>query len=234
MKSISRNKEQLMTDYKFSAKKRERSAKECRRKGYIPAVLYGKKVDNINLELETIEFVRVFREAGTSNLIDIKLEDGKTVKTLIQDIQRHSMTGNISHIDFYKVDMKEKIKTEIPLEFVGENDLIIQQEGTLITNKDAVEVECLPSDLVDHIDVNIATITDWDSNIKVEDIQVPTGIEILDDTEEVVALIQPPRSEEELAALDEEVVEDLEAIEVENAGDTPAEEEETSKEDKKA
>ncbi len=222
-----------MTDYKFSAKIRQKPARESRRNGFIPAVLYGKKATNTNLELEAIEFARVFREAGTSNLIDLKLEDGKTVKTLIQDIQRHPMTGNIVHIDFFKVDMKEKIKTEIPLEFVGENDLIIQQEGTLLTNKDAVEVECLPADLVDHINVDISTITDWDSNIKIEDLRVPSGIEILDDAEEVVALIQPPRSEEELAALDEEVVEDVEAIEVENAGEAPAEGEETAKDDKK-
>ena len=221
-----------MTDYKFSAKIRKRPSKESRKNGFIPAVLYGRGYENQNLELEAIEFARLFRDAGTSNLIELKLDNGKNIKTLLQDIQKNPATGKIEHIDLFKVDMKEKIKTEIPLEFIGENDLIIQQEGTLITNKDAVEVECLPADLVDHITVDITAINDWDDNIKVADLCLPNGIEVLDDIEEVIVLIQQPRSEEELAALDEEVVEDVDAVAVEK-GTENEEGEEVTKEDKK-
>lgn len=221
-----------MTDYKFSAQIRKRPSKESRKNGFIPAILYGKGYENQNLELEAIEFARLFRDAGTSNLIELKLDNGKNVKTLLQDIQKNPATGKIEHIDLFKVDMKEKIKTEIPLEFVGENDLIIQQEGTLITNKDAVEVECLPADLVDHINVDISAISDWDDNIKVADLRLPNGLEVLEDSEEVIVLIQQPRSEEELAALNEEVVEDVDAVEVENAGDTTDEAANDKKEEK--
>ena len=131
---------------------------------------------------------------------------------------------------FRSVDMKEKIKTEIPLEFIGETILVVDQEGSLIVNKDALEVECLPSDLVDHIDVDISSLTDFDQNIKVSDIIVPTTIEILDEPEEVVALVQPPRSEEEMEALEEAVVEDVEAVEVEQGKEEEAIEGEESKE----
>jgi len=221
-----------MTDFKFKAQKRDKAAKELRRNGLIPAVIYGKKFENIGLELDSHEFLLLFRDAGSSNLVDLNI-DGKSVKTLIHDVQHHPMTNAIIHVDFLKIDMKEKIRTEIPLEFVGETSLVIDQEGSLITSKDAVEVECLPADLVDHINVDISTLTSFDMNIKVADLRVPAGMEILDDPEEVVALVQPPRSEEELEALDEEVVEDVEAIEVENAGEAPAEGEEAAKEDKK-
>lgn len=220
-----------MTDFKIKAQKRQHTARQSRKNGMVPAVIYGKKFNNEQLELDQIEFSRLFRDAGSSNLVDL-LMDGKSVKTLIHEIQKDPYKNTIIHVDFLKIDMKEKIRTEIPLEFVGETDLMIQQEGSLITNKDSVEVECLPSDLVDHINVDISVLTDFDMNIKVEDLRVPAGIEILDDSEEVIALVQPPRSEEELAELDEEVVEDVEAIEVENAGEAPAEGEESSEEKK--
>lgn len=222
-----------MTDFKFKADKRNQKAAPLRRSGLIPAIIYGKKYENTPLQVDLKDFTHLYREAGSSNLVDLNI-DGKSVKSLIHEVQRHPMSNVITHVDFLKVDMKEKLKTEIPLEFVGETTLVIDQEGSLITSKDAVEVECLPADLVDHINVDISVLTDFDMNIKVEDLRVPEGIEILDDPEEVIALVQPPRSEEELAELDEAVVEDVEAVEVENAGEAPAEGEEgEAKEEKK-
>jgi len=206
-----------MVDYKFTTKKRESDAKSLRANGFIPAVIYGNDFENQNLELEEVGFNRLYKEAGTSNLLDLKVGDAD-VKVLIHDIQYHPVSGKIMHVDFYKVDMKAKIKTEIPLEFVGETSLVIDEEGSFIANKDNIEVECLPSDLVDHIEVDISGLTDFEQNIKVADIKVPTGLEVLNDPEEVVALVQPPRSEEELEALDEVVVEDVDSVEVEEKG----------------
>jgi len=220
-----------MTDFKFKAAKRDKPAKELRRLGLIPAVIYGKKFENESLVVDSLEFNKLYREAGSSNLVDLNI-DGKSVKTLIHDIQRHPIHNAIVHIDFLKINMKEKITTEIPLEFVGETTLVIDQEGSLITNKDSIEVECLPSDLVDHIDVDVSALTDFDMNIKVSDLRIPEGMELLDDPEEVVALVQPPRSEEELEALDEAVVEDVEAVEVENAGEAAVDGEESGEGDK--
>lgn len=203
-----------MTDFTFSATKKTENAKTTRNAGLIPAVVYGKGFDPVEVAVNEIEFNRLFKEAGSSNLVDLSIDDEKT-KVLIHDVQTNPVSDKIIHIDFYKVNLKEKIKTEIPLEIVGETDLVINQEGSLIMNKDAVEVECLPGDLVDHIDVDVSILTDFEQNIKVGDLRVSDAIEVLDDPEEVVVLVQPPRSEEELEALNEEVVEDVEAVEVE-------------------
>lgn len=215
----------MMTEFTFKALKRDERPNLTRKNRNIPAVIYGKNFENIKLALEEIAFNRLYKEAGTSNLIDLDI-DGKKLKALISDVQINPVTGRFIHIDFQKIDMKEKIRTEVPIEVVGETVLVVEQEGSLIINKDAVEVECLPADLVDHIDIDVSVLTEFDQNIKVADLRVPSGIEILDDVEEVIALVQPPRSEEELEALDEEVVEDVEAVEVENAGEAPAEGEE--------
>lgn len=207
-----------MADFKISAEKRNQPAKEIRMSKKIPAVIYGKNYKNVNLALDEVTFNRLYKEAGSSNLIDLDF-DGENAKVLVHDIQRHPVSEEILHVDFLKIDMKEKIKTEIPLEFVGETPLVIEQEGSLITNKDAVEVECLPNDLVDHIKVDISVLIEFEQNIKVSDIKAPQGVEILDDPEEVVVLVQPPRSDEEIEALEEEVVENVEAVEVEKKGE---------------
>jgi len=222
-----------MTEFTFKALKREEKVNQTRKNGLIPAVIYGKHFENIKLALEEISFNRLYREAGTSNLIDLDI-DGKKIKGIISDVQVSPTTGKFVHIDFQKIDMKEKIKTEIPIEVVGETILVVEQEGSLIINKDAVEVECLPADLVDHIDIDVSVLTEFDQNIKVADLRIPSGIEILDDPEDVIAMVQPPRSEEEMEALDEEIVEDVDAIEVENAGEAPAEGEEAAEGGEKA
>jgi len=214
-----------MTNFTFEAEKVDAKAKDLRNQGKIPAIIYGKDFDNQKLALDQTNFNRLYKEAGSSNLIDLKV-GGESVKVLIHDVQLHPLDGKILHVDFMKIDMKAKIKTEVPLEIIGETPLVIEQEGSLITNKDAVEVECLPNDLVDHIKVDISTLTDFDQNIKVSDLVAPQGIEILDDPEEVIVLVQPPRSDEELEALEEAVVEDVEAVEVEQKGEEVAEGEE--------
>lgn len=211
-----------MTDFKFKAEKRDEKVKETRKAGLIPAILYGKNFDNVNLSLNKFDFAKLYKEAGSSNLIDLSFDD-QNIKTLIHDVQIDPIKENIVHVDFYKVDMKQKITTEVPLEFVGETVLVVEQEGSFIASKDSLEVECLPTDLVDHIDVDISHLTDFEQNIKVSDIKIPAGIEILNDPEEIVALVQPPRSEEELAELEKEVVEDVEAVEVEHKGEEAAE-----------
>jgi large subunit ribosomal protein L25 len=110
--------------------------------------------------------------------------------------------------------MDEKIKTEIPLEFVGESEAVEQLDGSLVTNRDNVEVECLPADLVSEIQVNISELKTFEDSISVKDLAIPQGIEVLTDSEEVIAVVEPPRSEEELAELEESAAEEeKEAIE---------------------
>jgi large subunit ribosomal protein L25 len=207
-----------MTEFNFETTIRKDRARVVRKAGLIPGVIYGKGFSNSNLALEKIKFLRVLKDAGTSNLINLKIDNLEPVKVLVHDIAQHPVSGEIEHVDFFKVNMKEKIKTEIPLEFVGTSTLVIDQEGSQIINRDNIEVECLPADLVDHIEVDVSAIVDFEQNIKVGDLRVPESIEVISDPEEVVVLIQPPRSEEELEALDEEVVEDVETVEVEEKG----------------
>lgn len=220
-----------MTDFKLNAVKKETKPKATRREGKIPAIIYGKGFENIAIAVDTIEFNKVFKDAGLSNLIELSL-DGKKIKTIIGDFQTNPKTDLISHIDFIKVNMKEKIHAEIPLQFVGDSKAVIDMEGSLITPVDTIEVECLPGDLISEIEVDIASLDDFEKNIKVSDLKVPESIEVINDPEEIVAFVQEPRSDEEMEELNEEVVEDVESIEVENKGEeAPSEGEEEKTEE---
>lgn len=207
-----------MTEFKIEAKLREGKPNKARREGFVPAIIYGSNFENKKIALDKINFLRIFKEAGTSNLIDVTIDGEKELSTLVHEVQYDPIKNDILHVDFFKVNMKEKIHAEIPLEFIGDSPAVLNLEGSLITSKDSIEVECLPGDLVSEIQIDVSKLDDFEKNIKVTDIKVPKGIEIIDDPEEVVAYVQEPRSEEELEALETEVVEDVEAVEVEEKG----------------
>lgn len=224
----------MVEEYELSALSRaDEKAKSIRNEKKIPAVVYGNDFKNTSIAIDAAIFNKIFAQAGESSLINLKIESEPAIKVLVHDIQKNPVTGDIIHIDFYKVNMKEKIKTAIPIVETGEAPAVLDLEGALINNKDEVEVECLPGDLIPEIVVDISVLKTFDDVIKVSDLKVPAGIEILDDAEEVIFLIQPPRTDEELAELEEEVKEDVEAVE--GVADKPAEggeavEGETSKE----
>jgi large subunit ribosomal protein L25 len=168
-------------------------------KDFISAILYGKGLESKMLKVNKIEFDKVFKEAGESNLIDLNTGDG-VIKVLVKDIQRDVLKNFVTHIDFYQVNMKEKITTEIPLHFMGESKAVKELGGALIKDISALEVECLPGDLVDHIDVDISVLNTFDDAIRINDINLPAGLTLLLHTNEMVAAVKEPKVEAEPVA----------------------------------
>ncbi|MFA5926919.1 MAG: 50S ribosomal protein L25 [Patescibacteria group bacterium] len=207
-----------MTEFKLEAKTRETDGRKTRQAGLIPCVVYGKNIENVVIAFDKVNFNRLFREAGTSNLIDLSVDDKTSFKTLVQDVQRNPITLDVVHVDLLKINMKEKISTEIPLEFVGESPAVVDLSGSLITARDSVEIECLPADLPSEIKVDISILDDFEKDIRIKDIVVPAGVEILNDEEEVVVHVEPPRDEADIEAdLATPVEENVEEVEVETA-----------------
>ncbi len=169
---------------------------------YIPAVLYGNKVENVNLYVKKSDFDKVWEKAGESNLIDLKFNESE-IKIVIKDVQYHPIKYIPVHVDFYQVNMKEKIITEIPLEFIGESKAVKQEGGLLMKYTDAVEVKCLPGDLLDHIDVDISKLESFDQAIHMKDLKLPESMELLRDLDEIVVSVIPPKTEDEIAKEEE-------------------------------
>jgi large subunit ribosomal protein L25 len=198
--------EKIMQKIELKSSKRDtvgKKVKSLREKGLIPAVLYGANSESVNLSLKNGEFEKVYAEAGSSALVDLFIDDKPAIKILIHEPQTDPVTDKPLHVDLYKVKMTEKITTEIPLEFTGESPAVKDLEGNLITNKDAVEVECLPGDLISEIKIDISGLKTFDDAIRVSDLNIPETVKILDDAEEIVAQVTPPRSEEELKEMEE-------------------------------
>jgi large subunit ribosomal protein L25 len=184
-------------ELKLSAQKREKNEKLD--KDYLSAVLYGKGIETQSLKLKAADFIKVFTAAGESNLI--KLEAGATaVNVLVKDIQKDPLKNFINHVDFYQVNMKEKVNAEIPLHFIGESKVVREMGGMLNKEIHEIEVECLPSDLVDHIDVDVSVFNDFEDVIKISDLNIPKGLEISADGETIVAMVMRPKVEEEKPA----------------------------------
>lgn len=204
-----------MSDYKLRATKREivgSAVEDLRKEGLVPAVVYGKGKENLNLAVNKIEFNKIFSKAGENSLIDLEIEGGMK-NVLAKEVQFHAVTDEPIHIDFYEVKMDEEIETEVPLKFVGESGAVKDLEGTLITNKTEVTVKCLPAYIPHEIEIDISVLATFEDSILAKDIKLPAKVELLTEPEETIALVNPPRSEEELKELESEVVENVEAVE---------------------
>ena len=216
-----------MQHARIEAKTREvmgRKTVILRADGLVPAVMYGFETEPKNIVLDRNAFVKVYNQAGESMVVDLEL-DGAKHPVLIAEIQRDPLTDFITHADFRRVDPKRKIEAEIPLKLVGLAPAVKELGGTLLQTLEEVEVVSLPDALVHEIEVDVSSLFTFDDIIRVKDINVPAGIEIKTDLEQAVASVQPPRSEEEMAALDAAVDADVSKVEVltEKKEEAPAE-----------
>ncbi len=180
-------------EVKLSAQKREKNEKLD--KNDLAAVIYGKNVDSQSLKINKMEFEKVFLAAGESNLIKLDFGTGP-LNVLVKDTQKDVMKGTFTHVDFYQVNMKEKLTVEIPLHFEGEPKAVKELGATLVKELHEIKVECLPTDLVDHIIVDVSALEGFDDVIRISDLPLPKGMEILDELATIVARIEEPKEEE--------------------------------------
>lgn len=187
---------------KIQAKKRTtlgRKVKKLRREGLLPANLYGNKVKSQALEIPIKEFQKVYEQVGESGLVDLMV-DGQANPILIHNVQLHPVTDEPLHADFHKVSLTEKTVATVPIELVGESPAVEQKIGILIQPMSEVEVEALPADLPEHLDINISGLAQIDDVVTVADISFDKAkVEIKANPEEVVAKIEPLAKEEEVA-----------------------------------
>lgn len=223
-----------MKRHKLLVEKRKilgKQIKKLRREGILPGNIFGKNIKSTSVQVPLKEFSAVYKETGETGLVDLEL-DGKIIPVLIQNLQS-DYKNNILHANFYQVNLKEKVKAAIPLEIIGEPTAVTEKVGLLINILSEVEVEALPEDLPENIQVNVEHLAAVDDQITVADLKVPAGVEVLTEATQVVAKIDELVSKEaqELAAEEAAAAEAAkeEAAAAEGAegqapeGETPAE-----------
>jgi large subunit ribosomal protein L25 len=156
---------------------------------FMAGVVYGQSMENVLIKIKTNDFIKVYGQAGESNLINLEIEGNGTFQVLVKEVQKDVVKDFFIHVDFYKVDMSKELTAEIPLEFVGESKAIKEQGALLNKSINEVSVECLPQDLVDHIDIDISVLVNVGDAIFIKDINVPKGIKILNNADDVVATV---------------------------------------------
>lgn len=162
---------------------------------FMAGVVYGQSMENVLIKIKTNDFIKVYGQAGESNLINLEIEGNGTFQVLVKEVQKDVVKDFFIHVDFYKVDMNKELTAEIPLEFVGESKAIKEQGALLNKSIDKVSVECLPQDLVDHIDIDISILVNVGDAIFIKDINVPKGIKILNNADDVVATVTEQEEE---------------------------------------
>jgi len=178
----------------------------------IPAVLYGFKTENITLNVDRLEFEKLFKQAGESTLIDLDI-DGKNITVLVHDIQKDPISDQIIHIDFYKPDLEKKVNVVVPLYTEGEAGGVKNHGGTLVKNLNDLEIKALPTNIPHEIVVSVEGLEDIGSEIAIKDLIVPEGVEILRDPDEVIiTIVAPTKVEEELEKPIEEKLEEVEEV----------------------
>lgn len=193
---------------KFQARLREytgKKVKKLQKEGYIPAVLYGKGIKNINLAINMKDFTKAYKIAGENTLLELDIENDKTGdrNVLVHDVNTDPVNDSIIHVDFYQVDMKQKVIANVPLVFEGESQAVKVEAGVLIKNLHEVEVSALPKDLPHEIKVDLSLLASFNDVISIKDLKVPQGVKIDMHEDEVIASVARPRSQEELEALSE-------------------------------
>lgn len=212
-----------------------KKVKKLRKSGILPANIYGKDLKSQAVQIALSDFLSVFKETGETGLVELEL-DSQTRPVLIKNLQLEYVDRTPVHVDFYQVNLKEKVKTMVPLVFTGEPKAVVDKLGLLLTPVSEIEVEALPADLPENIEVNVENLAAVGNQILVSDLKVASVVTVLTDQEQVVVKIDELVSKEtqEEVAAEQAAKEQAEApAEGEQPAEKPAETEQKPAEEPK-
>lgn len=175
-----------------------KQVKSLRRQGQLPAVIYGHGVNPVAITLDAHSTSLILPTISSSHLIEIDVE-GQMHTVLVRERQRHPVRGELIHLDFHEVSMTETLRLMVGLSFVGEAPAVKTYNAVVVNNFEEIEIEALPGDLPENLHVDISGLKEIGDMIMVKDIQVPSGVTVLSDMDEIVVVVTPPVSDEEPA-----------------------------------
>ena len=177
-----------------------KQVKAMRRAGKLPAVIYGRHTEPINVSLDAHNASLILGRVTSSSLVTIEL-DGKEYPTLVREKQRDYIKNRLLHVDFLAVSLTESLHATVSVNIVGVSPAVKDFNAVLVTNLQSLGVECLPTDLPERIDVDISTLARPGEGIRVRDVVVPDKIRLLDDPDTMVVVATFAKVEEEVAAV---------------------------------
>lgn len=194
--------------------------------GELPAVVYGRVEPATPIAVSASEFLRVWREAGTSSIIQLTGLDDDDMDVLIHDVDVDPVTEKPRHADFYAIERGKTLSITVPLTFTGVAPAVKELGGSLVKVLHEVDIDALPRNLPHDLPVDVSGLTDFEKQIHVSDLDTPEGVTITTDPDEVVALVAEAGEEEPEEAESAEM--DISDVEVEKRGKDEEAAEDTS------
>lgn len=192
-----------------------KAVKKLRREGVLPASIYGRGIESVAVQLPYIAARDLMNEHGYNSLIHLTVDgESKSRPVVVKQVAQDPVSRTLWHIDFLQVDLTRKISGPVPVRFVGEAPAIRDHGGVLVIHSDTIEVEALPSDMPEALEISLDSLTELDSYLHAKEIQVPAGVEIITDGEHLMAAITRPR-----IVVDEDAAELAEGEQAEDAAE---------------
>lgn len=189
--------------HKLSGEKRSivgKKVKQLRANDVLPGNVYGKNIKSLAVQVGLKDFQTLYNEVGETGLVELTVAgEKKPHPVLIQNPQLHPVSGAYLHVDFHEVELTEKMRVQVPIELIGESPAAEKALGVLIQNINELEVEALPTELPESIDVDITNLKEVGDEIKVSDIKAKAGYTITEEPETTIVRINPLEKEEEAA-----------------------------------
>lgn len=166
-----------------------------RRAGKLPAVIYGRHVEPVNIALDAHSAMLVLGKTTSSSLVTIEL-DGKQLPTLVREKQRDFIRGNLLHVDFLAVSMTEKIRATVGIDLTGMAPAVKDFNAVLVNGLSELEIECLPSDLPERVTVDLSGLAMIGDGLYVRDVALPDKVKVLSSPDEMIVIATAPKVEE--------------------------------------
>ncbi len=172
-----------------------KQTRKLRKEGMIPANVFGKSFTSVALSVDAKVFNNLFKSAGETTVIYIKVGDND-YPTLVSDIQYHPVTEEILHVDFRKVNLKQKVEARVPIHFIGESEAVERKNGVLLTQVEEVVVSALPTNIPHAIEVDISVLKEIGDAIRVSDLAKSDTYEVDEDPEMLIVSVTEHVEEE--------------------------------------
>src|SRR5256886_9074835 len=206
-------------------------SRQLHREGKLAAVVYGHAAAATPIVLDRLEFQKVFVKSGRTHLLDLVVDGSRTEKVLIREIQTHPRRLGPIHVDFYQVNLEEKIRVEVPVHLIGEAGAVKRGDADVLQPIHALEVECLPAEIPAEFEADLTPLAEIEDGLRASDFSVPKAVTILADPDELVVKIVHKRElkiEDEVPAAEAAVTAEGEEAPAEGA---PAEGEQAETEE---
>ena len=171
-----------------------KKVKALRRSGIIPLHLYGRDIPSRALQADSATVTKLVRQVGHNIPLYLKVEGSQEESLVfVREVQHHPVTNRILHVDFYRVDVTQRIRGEVPITLLGEAPAVRVHHGILMQSLHQLSVECLPMEMPERIEIDISGLEELDQGIRVSDFIPSQGIAVLTDPEELIVRVGAPR-----------------------------------------